>query len=59
MTTKAIVLEELKGMHLTKMIGHKPNAEDIDNLEEEAADIVSSIKMNIFPWDKLMVILKL
>lgn len=49
MTTKANILEELKGMHLTKVIGRKPNALDVNNWEEKASKIVPSINMNLFP----------
>lgn len=49
MTTKANALEELKGMHPTKVVRSKPNAQDIGNWGEETAKIASSIKLNQFP----------
>ena len=42
-------LEEWKGMYLSKAIGCKPNAQGINNWEEEAAKTAPSIKTNLFP----------
>ncbi len=49
MTIKANVLEELKDMLLTNVIGCKPNKQDVHHWKEEATDIASSIQMNLFP----------
>ena len=47
--TKASVLEELRDVHLTPVIGRKPTAADVDLWEEEAAEAATAIKTNAVP----------
>jgi hypothetical protein len=43
------VLEELKHQHLTKVIGRKPTAFDVDRWEDEASEMVTAIKTRAIP----------
>jgi hypothetical protein len=51
MTTSAKndVLLELKDLHLTKIIGRKPTAQDVDRWEDEAAEMATLIKNRTIP----------
>jgi hypothetical protein len=40
---------ELKDLHLTKIIGRKPTAQDVDRWEDEAAEIATLIKNRTIP----------
>jgi hypothetical protein len=43
-SAKADTLSELKDHHLTKVIGRKPNHQDVETWEEEASEIATLIK---------------
>jgi hypothetical protein len=51
MTTSAKndVLLELKDLHLTKIIGRKPTAQDVDRWEDEAAEMATLTKNRTIP----------
>jgi hypothetical protein len=51
MTTSAKnnVMLELKDLHLTKIIGRKPTAQDVDRWEDEAAEMATLIKNRAIP----------
>jgi hypothetical protein len=46
---KAGVLEELKELHLTRVHGRKPTATDVNQWEDEAAKIATTIQTNAIP----------
>lgn len=48
-TAKNEVLKELETKHLTRVIGRKPTAFDIDRWEDEASEMVTEIKTRAFP----------
>jgi hypothetical protein len=43
-SAKADTLSELKDHHLTKVIGRKPNHQDVETWEEEASEFATLIK---------------
>jgi hypothetical protein len=48
-TAKTDVLAELKDQHLTKVIGRKPTAFDVDQWEDEASEMATAIKTRAIP----------
>ena len=48
-STKNEVLEELKGLTLTTVIGRKPTAQDVDRWEDEVAEMAALIKTSSIP----------
>jgi hypothetical protein len=48
-SAKKDVLDELEHHHLTKVIGRKPTATDVDKWEDEAAEMATLIKSLTIP----------
>jgi hypothetical protein len=48
MSAKAQMMEELKGKTLTRCHGRRPTAWDIEQLEEDVAQIATEVKTSLF-----------